>query len=246
MKKLFLSILLIPLLLSCNDENRYSIEKNWIDIATVENPSQNLVYSMRLDNGDRLWTIASDLTYYRPKNGQRIIAKYTILSDRSDTATYKHNVRLNDVYEILTKGIFKIKPATQDSIGSDQIEIRDMWIGSDYLNVEFEYPGYNKMHYINLVSDSTKTYADDKIHLEFRHNANNDYPSYSKWGMVSFDLRSLQLHNSLTDSVNLVIHTQEFASPVDKSYALTYKYGILYPMLLIKKIAFPVSATKVH
>ncbi len=179
---------------------------------------------MNLDNNKRLWTAASELKYYRPKDGQRVIANYTLLSDKPVGASYNHDIKLNDVYEVLTKGIFKITPATQDSIGNDYVYIRDMWIGSDYLNVRFDYPGGNKVHYINLVSDSLKTYTDGKIHLEFRHNANDDYPHFNLSGIVSFNLKSLQVADK--NEVKIVVHAREFNMPESSStYNLTYKYG---------------------
>lgn len=245
MKKLILGILFLPLLISCNDDNNTS-EQNWIDIATVENPTQSSSFYFRLDNGDRMLAAASDLSYYRPKDGQRIIANYAILSGTSGSNTYKYNVRLNDVYEVLTKSIFKIKPQQQDSIGNDQIEIKSMWVGSDYLNVEFVYPGYNKTHFVSLVMDNAKTYSDNKVHLEFRHNANGDTPSVSQWGMASFNLQSLQ-SGAASDSVNLVIHTKEYGSTINKTYSLTYKFKASKPTSSVKKLGFPtISSTKIY
>lgn len=236
MKKLFIAISLLLLIVSCSDDIK-SNENNHIDIATVENPTLSPKFYFILDNGERMYTTTSD---YRPKDGQRIIANYSFISAGSDAnSVLKNVVRLNDVYEVLTKGILKIKPKQQDSIGNNQIEIKSMWVGSDYLNIEFAYLGLNKIHYINLVSDSTKTYPDNKIHLEFRHNANGDYPSYSKWGMSSFDLRPLKAHGALGDSINLVIHTREYSSSTDKTYSLTYKFNLLKGISYVNKVAFP-------
>lgn len=242
MKKMFLVIMASVMLLSCLDHDEDLYKNNLVDIATVENPDQSTKFYLNLDNNERLWTSVSELRYFRPNDGQRVIANYVILSNTSDTSDYDHDVRLINVYEILTKGIFRIKPAEQDSIGNDQIEIKQLWVGSDYLNVEFNYPGYNKIHYISLVSDSTKTYTDNKIHLEFRHNANGDYPSYSKWGMASFDLRSLKL-NATSDSVDLVIHTNEYRTPQDFSYNLTYKFNTA-SQVSTRKISIPKNAVK--
>jgi hypothetical protein len=224
MKKLILIIMATALFFSCNDKDDNLYENFLVDIATVENPSQNTKFYLQLDNDERLWTYSTNLRYYRPKDGQRVIANYAVLTNKSDTSNYDHDIRLIDVYEILTKGIFRIKSEQQDSIGNDPLQIIQMWVGSDYLNVEFNYPGLNKIHFISLVSDSTKTYDDNKFHLEFRHNANGDYPSYSKWGMASFDLRSLKL-SAPSDSLQMVIHTREFGSPENRTYNLTYKYN---------------------
>ncbi len=215
----------VLLLVSCSDDDdHYSLDKYWVDIATVENPDEGSYFFFKLDDNTEMWTAATDLKYYRPKDGQRIIANYTILNDKNVSGGYDHDVKLNDVYEVLTKGIFNITPGTQDSIGNDYIYIEDIWIGSDFLNVEFVYPGGNKTHYINLVADNSKSYTDGKIHLEFRHNSNGDYPRLNRWGIVSFNLKSLQKVDK--SDVHLVIHTKEFNSAgIDKKYNLTYSYN---------------------
>lgn len=225
MKKLILFLLPVFLLAACSDDEDYNSLDNYsIDIATVENPENGAYFYFNLDDDTRMWTAASDLKYYRPKDGQRIIANYTILTDKSASADYDHDVKLNDVYEVLTKNIFSITPGTQDSIGDDYVYIEDVWIGSDYLNVEFIYPGSNKIHYINLVEDASKSYSDGKVHLEFRHNSNGDYPHLNKWGIVSFNLKSLQKADK--SDVEIVIHTKEFNSPTNgDKYELTYKYA---------------------
>ena len=246
MRKIILSMLALTLLASCNrDENQYLPPNSFTSIATVENPTQSSGFYFRLDNNDRMWVTATNFSYYRPADGQRIIASYSILSVNGDNNLYNHKVSLNDVYEVLTKNIFKITTATQDSIGNDPININDMWVGSDFLNVEFNYQGQNQTHYINLVSDSTKTYTDGKVYLEFRHNANNDYPMFWKWGIVSFNLKSLQ-PLAVADSVNMVIHTKEFGASNDKSYNLTYKFGTAATVKYVKKVFIPSDSNSVQ
>lgn len=223
MKRVLFFFMLIPLFTACNDNDPdYSLDKFVTDLVTIENPDQATTFFMHTDDSTRLWTIATNLKYYRPKDGQRVIANYTLLSDKPDSAAYDHDVKLNDVYEVLTKGIFNITAATQDSIGNDNVYIEDMWIGNHFLNVEFVYPGGHKMHFINLVSDTSKVYNDGKIHLEFRHNANNDYPTYNRWGLVSFNLKSLE--TQATDTLSIVVHTKEFDLG-EKTYNLTYHFG---------------------
>jgi hypothetical protein len=246
MKKFLFGFLAVVFLVACDrHDNEDQLLPSFTNIATVENPSQSAGFYFRLDNNDLMWITSTNFPYYHPKEGQRIIANYSILSINTTNYAYNHKVALNDVYEVLTKGIFKMKPATQDSIGNDLIEIRDMWIGSNYLNVEFVYAGYNRIHFINLISDSTKTYTDGKVHLEFRHNANKDIPSYSRWGVVSFDLRSLKA-KATADSVNLVIHTKEFGATTDKTYSITYKFGTTPMALVMKRISLPKNADMIH
>lgn len=231
MKKIFLIALIFPFLMACqNDDNDFNNSST--AMATVENPTQKTDFYLNLDNGGRLKVSSSAIQYYRPKDGQRVIADFSVIAVTPESSIYSHVVRLNDVYEVLTKNIFYVSPATQDSIGNDKIQIQDIWIGGNFLNVEFVYPGYNRTHYINLVSDDSKQYTDGKIHLEFRHNANNDYPDYNKWGIVSFNLASLRNPNDY--KVDLVIHTNEFYSG-NRTYNISYIYGSS-PVLFNQKI----------
>jgi len=237
MKKILLFLFPVLLVVACSDEQDYSLDDYYIDIATVENPDNSTAFYLKLDDDTRLWTAATELKYYRPIDGQRVIANFSILSDKEAGSAYDHDIKLNDVYEVLTKDIFKITPATQDSIGNDYIYIRDIWIGSDYLNVRFEFPGGNQMHFINLVTDSLKTYSDGKIHLEFRHNSNGDYPYLNLTGIVSFNLKSLKTNDA--DQIDIVVHTREFNEPVNGIYNLTYKYGSNSSAEIKRKVSVP-------
>jgi len=224
MKRFFLLAILIPLFISCSNEEE-DVEQTVVKMGTIENPSQLTTFYLNQDDSTRVWVLSSDLQYYRPKNNQRVIMEYVILSNKPTGSSYKYDVKLKAVYEVLTKSIFNITPATQDSIGNDPIVVENMWVAGDFLNVEFIYPGYSKTHFINLISDAAKTstYTDNKVHLEFRHNANNDYTSLNFSGIASFDISSLRVTG--TNSVDFVVHTKEFGSATNTSYSFTYKYG---------------------
>lgn len=225
MKKNLFFISLILLFSACsNNEEEENYSNTFTSIATVVNPDHNANFYFQLDNIDRMWIAGTNFPDYKPSDGQRIIANYSILSVNDESSLYNHTVYLNDVYEVLTKNIYNITEETQDSIGNDPIELLSMWIGSDYLNFEFRYPGYDRIHFINLVSDTTIKFDDGKVHLEFRHNANDDYPQFVKWGVVSFNLSTLKVEAS-GDSVNLVIHTNEYGYLNENTYALTYKFA---------------------
>jgi hypothetical protein len=220
-----LLIMLLPLFMACDDNYDYYQHDHYrVDMGTVINPNFNSRFSFLLDNNRLIQVTETNVPSFIPKDGQRIIANYTILSETKADSTVTRNVKLNNAYTVLTKGIFNITPATQDSIGHDSIYIRDMWIGSDYLNVEFAYWGNNKTHYINLVSDASKVYTDGKTHLEFRHNGNGDTPTYYLRGIVSFRLKSLQ-PQATANSLDLVIHVKEPYHSVEKMYAITYNFG---------------------
>jgi len=224
-----LLFMLLPLFVACDNNfdgyyNGHSDNNYRIDIATVQNPGLSNTFNFLLDNNQLMQVTGTDVPTFIPKDGQRIIANYSILSVTKVDSTYTRKVQLNNASLVLTKGIFKITPATQDSIGHDSITIRDMWIGNDFLNIEFAYLGNNKTHYINLVSDASKTYSDGKIHLEFRHNGNGDAPMYYIKGIVSFNLKSLQTGVSAS-VLNLLIHVKVPHQVAEKMYNLPYYFG---------------------
>lgn len=223
MKKYFLFLLLSVFTLTSCDDDGYSLDKFWVSLATVENPNNEPYFFLHLDDGTILWIGATNYLNYRPATGQRVLADYTLLSDRPEGSNYDHDAKLNDAYNILTKGIVEVTPETQDSIGRDPIVVRDIWVGSDYLNIRFAYRGFNKRHMLNLVSDASKTYDDGKVHLEFRHNAFEDNTTRTLTGWVSFHLASLQ-ENAGGNTLDLVIHVIE-SEGKEVTYEQTYKFN---------------------
>lgn len=225
MKKYLLFVFALSALTfaSCSDDDGYSLDKFWVSLATVENPNEDSAFYLHLDNGEVIWIGATNFYNYRPKTGQRIIADYTLLNDTPEGSKYDHDAKLNDAYNILTKGIINITPEIQDSIGHDAIHIRELWVGSDYLNIRFSYKMNNKRHMLNLVSDSSKVYNDGKVHLEFRHNANDDAESYTAGGLVSFELMSLK-GKTTGNSLDLIIHSFNYEGK-EETYNLTYNFN---------------------
>ncbi|MCD7938027.1 MAG: NigD-like protein [Tannerellaceae bacterium] len=226
MRKIIFLFLPLFVLIACdNDDDSYSLNNFRVDIATVENPNNDAYFYLVRDNGVRLWVAATNYPAYKPESGQRVLADYTLLSDRPEGSGYDHDVKLNSAYNILTKDIVELTPANEATLGDDPIGIRELWIGSDYLNIRFYYGGYNKTHYINLALDETKVYSDGKVHLELRHNDNGDANTYRYNGFVSFRLRSLLEDMVITtSSVDLVIHVREYDDE-DKVYNVTYKFN---------------------
>ena len=223
-KKLTVLALFATLFVSCNKDEGYSLGRFWVDIATVENPNRHPAFFFRLDDGTRMWTAATANLNYRPADGQRIIADFTKLNTMPPGSDFQHNVRLNAARNVLTKGIFAVTPETQDSIGNDPVRVENMWIGSDFLNIRFQFLGSNRVNYINLVSDASKDFGDGKIHLEFRRNANNDRPDFVRRGIVSFNLTSLQAQANGASELDLVIHVRESEDTV-RTFNLTYRFA---------------------
>jgi len=208
---------------SCDDDDGYSLGDFWVDIATVETDDNSSAYWFILDDGTTLWPAASDIQYL-PKQGQRIILNYSILSNQKNE--FDHYIKINYIWDILTKKTIVLTATNADSIGNDPVKINDMWIGNHYLNVNFLFNyGGIRPHAINLVENSLiPDPQDGKIHLEFRHNAYGSTNNRLYNGLVCFDLKSYQ--NSSTDSVTFAIKVLDWNTRDDVTYDIVYKYGV--------------------
>lgn len=231
MKKIVFLLALLPFLSSCFEEETDSFYL-YSSFGTVSNPDSSVLFSIVQDDSVVLKIDDTNQTEYSPATGQRILADVEILNE-VENSDYQYSVKLYNAYEVLTKDIFQINESTEDSIGNDPVSVRSMWIGGGFLNVEFVYPGLSETHYINLVSDSSKVYTDGKIHLEFRHNANDDYPEYNKWGIVSFRLDEFK--NDSVSSVDLAVDVNEYYYGT-RTYYFTYSWSNpeQEPALLVK------------
>lgn len=205
---------------SCDDDDdTYSLGDLYGSIATVR-PLSGDSYSLTLDDGSSMWPAANYAPWYKPKENQRAIVYYTILSDKFQGFDYAILVR--DINEILTK-----YPAenlgdegNDEKYGTDPVEILDMWIGDGYLNVKFGFNyGGNVKHYVNLVQreDVNRPY-----YFEFRHNAYDETTHAGGKSFVAFNLSNL----AIKEEVTLTIKVKTFEG--DKEYTVTYdpaKYG---------------------
>lgn len=208
-------------MVSCNDNNEDYYKNSIWRVGTVENENLSKIFDIKLDADSSIVKVVKSDYYnnYIPENGQRIYACYTTV----DETTNPTEVKLLNLYEMLTKEIFDITPETQDSIGNDPILINEIWMSNDYLNVKFSYISNGHItHFINLVADKEKNYNDNKVHLEFRHNANKDFTGYLGWGLASFNLKSLQ-NAGANSPIELAIHVND-GSQTDKIYNLSYNF----------------------
>lgn len=222
MKKtvLTISILVIGILLimpSCDDNSRSPYLH--INIATVIPEGEN-EYSLLLDNGTRLKPVYSDVRY-EAKENQRVLLNYTILWDNK--GGYNYDIKVNDIWNILTKQAIELTVENADSIGNDPVKVNDVWVGGDYLNVSFRFNyGGVRPHMLNLVQNTLSSEATpDMIDLEFRHNAYNSMGSRLYEGFVCFDLKPFRVEDA--DSVNLSIKVKEWDREV--KYDVVYRYS---------------------
>jgi hypothetical protein len=218
----FISIFLI----SCSvDDDSYSLNDSWLSFGILhKDPSSNMGYFIRIDEGDKIIPIASDVYFESFKDSSRVVVNYTILGNKADSIDFKeYYVKINSMHDILMKGILDISEALEDSIGNDPIIVRNAWISNNLLNFELKYWGEHKIHYINLVKQpGPLTAADQPISLELRHNDNGDSHSIPYVAYVSFDLSAIKIAN--LDSVRFKVSATDYDGILYTEDGV-YKYG---------------------
>ncbi|NDW09773.1 NigD-like protein [Dysgonomonas sp. 520] len=202
---LFMTILMFS---SCDDDD-YSLDDFYIDLATVSPIGDSKSFYLILDDKTTLIPVAPLNINYTPKANQRVYIDYTLLSDSYED--YDHAIKINYISNILTKDVSIINTDTQsDSLGYDPIQVKSVWFGDDYLNFRFAFRYNHKTHFVNLVENKLREYDDDgKIHLELRHNAYEDEQYKDGIGLGAFDIRPYIARYPEAESIGFVIHVQE-------------------------------------
>lgn len=217
MKKIVLGILVGFLLIvgGCNDDDGYSLSDQWLGFGVLQksdaaSPSETPIIVM--DNKDVLIPIASNYPtgwLDRYEHGERILVNYTILDEVLESSTPRFYVKINQIEDILMKGVMDITPENEDSIGNDAIIVQDYWMTDSLLNFKLKYWGYNKVHFLNLVKQPGEISLENQpVELELRHNANNDDEAILYTAYVSFSLNSLRIAES--DSIQFVFTSTDY------------------------------------
>lgn len=221
---LVMALIVTPLLLnSCDDDDDiYFIRR----MATVRSASGN-TYLLETDDGVTLWPVETEIPWYEPLDGRRVIAYYTPLDDRTTYTSSEEipvglPVLVRFLRNILTKQVEELTADNEAEYGDDKVSIYDMWIGGDYLNIQFAYflPQTNA-HRVSLVLNTTEEQPEDGyVHLEYRYNDRDDITPYSRMGMVSFYLGDYAPSTGTRKGIMVKIN-----SAVNGERVLTFEYG---------------------
>lgn len=199
-------IFVVLLFISCEkeDEDTYSLNKFWISLGMVSKDENEKHFEVITDKGDTLVPVANDALYFKPRNNQRILANYTILSKVGQSG-HRFYVKINDLNNVLYKDIIENYREKDDTSTFSPIHIDEIWIsGGNKLNVEFRFLGGGKVHTIDLVMPAgDMAEMEQPINLELRHNAHNDTLRYTLRALVSFNLDNLKLPNQQSVSFNV-------------------------------------------
>ena len=211
MKKIVLglTIVLAVMFSACNDDEGYSLNDMWVGFGVLTGEQGS--YNIMMDNKDNLVPIAANYPGWQTKfeTGERVLVNYTILDDDL-TGTPIYYVKVNNIEDILMKGVMDITPEIEDSIGNDPIIVEDYWMTDSLLSFKLKYwGGYGVIHYLNLVKEPGElTEESQPIQLELRHNANDDEDAILYTAYVSFSLNSLRING--LDSVQFEFTSSDY------------------------------------
>ena len=71
--------------------------------------------------GGTLWPVNTDLWWYEPVDGKRVITMFNPLSDEFDG--YDHAVKILSLQDVLTKEVETLTPETEEEFGNDPVLI---------------------------------------------------------------------------------------------------------------------------
>lgn len=213
----FFGILMFPVLLpSCAEHEE---PENTLYTMAILQKNEHKNYFLKLDDDKNLLlTDSIVVNYYQVKEGDRILASFTLREEKPEG--YDYLVKIFDLYKVTTKPVIPLTPDIEDSIGNDKVEITNYWTSGKYLNIEFQVLGTpRKLHFINLVEREN---AVDKgfAKLEFRHNREGDNGDNPLCGLVSFDLGKYQPSESNLKGLKIKVNTFYEG---EKEYTLIYK-----------------------
>ena len=202
----------MPALQSCDDNDGYSNSVTSPRRCGLRCVSPEMLSDLDCDVWGTLWPVNTDLGWYEPVDGKRVITIFNPLSDGFDG--YDHAVKLLRLYDVLTKEVETLTPERlRKNSGMTPVAIfkGDIGISGGYLNIVFQQnlPS-EKKHRISLVrsQDDAEVYGEDGYrHLELRYNNYDDLTGLRSPGAVSNNLNSLNI-TSETQGIKLKINSE--------------------------------------
>ena len=171
---------------------------------TMHDDSEN--YWIETDAGDKLVPVNYDLSKFSNEDSVRVLVNYSVEEFLENPEEYR--ITINAIDQVLVKSLVLLNTENRDTLGDDPITMRTIWFSRNYLNIDFEYLGGSKTHYINLVTEEEELANNEPITVEIKHDANDDFYGRVFRGIVSFDLRKLERPGK--DSVLLMVKAKGF------------------------------------
>ena len=188
-------------------------------------------FKILLDDSTTLNIVENHTKEFEVKDGQRVIADFSILETATPAPTSSTekelNVRLNYLYDVLCKApnyLSKLSMEQIDSLGDNRAELLDGWISAKYFNFVFEFSRYDLdiKHMVSLIYDDKKSNSEE-LYFTFKHNAFEDKQAQLVRGRVSFDISDILATIQPDSSVKVNISWEGYLEP--KVATFNYKKG---------------------
>lgn len=216
LKYLFLSIIGIVLLSSCmkDDSNDYYL---YGGIGTAHQIKDAEFY-FKFDNGKTFCPIGSTFDTDVLKDSARVILSFVM--EGENVSGYDYTGTLQYLNTILTKKTIQYAEALPDTLGTNDVIIRDGYIYDKYLNLDFAVKGQYSEHYINLVSvDKEQTSESEYIKVYFMDKIKGNQVG-SGLGIVCFDIEDLV--KAYPGKKGISVTAVDYQTGAEKTYDYEY------------------------
>jgi hypothetical protein len=178
-----------------------------LSTLTIETDQGNTLFPVSIPSG------------YEIEDGQRVLLQYSVINSVS-TVTNGLKVDVVSIQDFYMKNILMANDEVRDTLANDPVTIFSLWIGKDYLNLEFTFLGNDTAHYFDVVYDDEQQEKEDYVTLDFHHDANED-ETYQRYRvLMSVPLEQFQVAGQ--DSVNIWFRADdELYTP----QSFVYKYN---------------------
>ena len=198
----FLSVMCLAVCLafqSCDDGDGYSLgDFTAPQLATVRSLGGSAFY-LDCDVWGTCWPVNTDLGWFVPVDGQRVITVFNPLWDNFEG--YDHAVNILEMQKVLTQNVELMAAGEEDKYGTEGVPTAEdgVTIGNGYMNVYFRYrlPATTRVSLVYRKDDLTQTTTtagpseDGYIHLELRCNTQSEEQTPGSYSMVSYNLGTL-------------------------------------------------------
>ena len=187
-------------------------------LVTVKHASDETVF-LQLDDNTTLLPVNLETSPYGTKE-MRALLNFEEVDEPS--REYDKAVHVNWMDSIRTKPMApNLGEDNDEEYGNDPVEIVRDWVTiaeDGYLTLRFRTLwGYSRVvHYVNLIPTNN---PENPYEVEFRHDANNDYPDRMGDGLVAFKLDDLP--DTEGETVKLTLKWKSFSG--DKSVEFDYR-----------------------
>lgn len=208
-----LALTIMPALQSCDNNDGYSIGDFTPPLWATTHVVGNNAFYLDCDVWGTLWPVNTDLGWFKPVEGERVITSFNPLSDNFQG--YDHAVKLYNIQRVLTKQVEILTDENDDEYGNDPMTIfkGDLGISGNHLNLIFlqNLPSKEK-HRISLVRpEDNADFIDQEgyLHLELRYNNYDDTTPRQAFGAVSYSLESIETELETAKGIKLKLQSEK-------------------------------------